>query len=229
MHVKCPYLSQFPSLKHGFFESSSKILDSQKEQAMNAMAGCSLPLQTLKQVHGDKVIVINEFTDKELEGDGLVTNIRGIALGIQTADCGPVLFYDPQVEVIGACHAGWRGAKAGILQATLQAMIELGAKRSRIYATLGPTIQQKNYEVGPEFPELIGEPYDTYFLPSLKEGHHYFNLPRYIYAQLHHEKLAHIHDLYLNTFSGSFASRRRFLSLGIEQFSFCNLSAIAII
>lgn len=168
MKVEYPYLSQFPSLKHGFFESSAEILESQRDQAMNRMAGCLIPLQTLKQVHGDKVIVVNEILNEEQEGDGLVTNVKGIALGVQTADCGPIVFYDPLAEVIGTCHAGWRGAKAGILQATINAMEDLGAKRSRIYATLGPTIQQIDYEVGPEFPELIGEAYETYFLPSQK-------------------------------------------------------------
>ena len=225
----CPYLSQFPSLKHAFFEANPKIPSSNKDQAMQVMTGSTLPLQTLKQVHGRHVIHISKPCDKEKEGDGLVTNIKKIALGIRTADCGPVLFYDPEARVIGACHAGWRGAKAGILQESLNAMEEIGAKRSRIFATLGPTIQQSHYEVGPEFPDLINDSYDTYFYPSKRQDHHYFNLPHYIYQQLLNENLAHVHDIGMNTFTGNFSSRRRFLSEGMEEVHADNLSAIAII
>ena len=228
MKIICPYLSQFPSLKHAFFESTPE-LPSRHSQDMEEMAGCSLPLITLNQIHGDKVIQITDPRNEEQKGDGLVTQVKGIALGILTADCGPVLFYDPDAEVIGACHAGWRGAKAGILQETLTAMEKLGAKRSKIFATLGPTIQQKNYEVGPEFPDLIGETYETYFYLSEKRDHHYFNLPRYICQQLVQEGLFQVHDVGCDTFTGNFSSRRRFLSEGKERFNLCNLSAIAII
>lgn len=229
MKVTCPYLSQLSSLKHGFFEINPDILTTAKDQAMETMAGYPLPLVTLKQVHGNKVIHVTQPFDKEIEGDGLVTRTKGLALGILTADCGPLLFCDPTTGIIGACHAGWKGAKDGIIQATIRAMEEEGARRSHIYATLGPTIQQMSYEVGPEFPALFHEPYNTYFLPSPKEGHHYFNLPAYILNQLLREGIAQIHDLGQNTFSGNFASRRRFLSQGIEKIHFCNLSAIAII
>ena len=229
MKVECPYLSQFPTIKHAFFEEDHFNLSAQRMQAMGTVVGRSLPLLTLKQVHGNKVVPVTDLGDKEKEGDGLVTAVKGIALGILTADCGPVLFYDPKAEVIGACHAGWRGAKGGILQATLKAMEELGAKRSQIYATLGPTIQQEDYEVGPEFPDLINESYETYFYPSEKKGFHYFNLPHYICQQLLNEELAQIHNLGCNTFTGNFASRRRFLSQGTEKFDVCNLSAIAIV
>lgn len=229
MKLACPYLSQFPCLKHAFFEADPHILTSNRSQAMEAMASRALSLITLKQMHGDKVIDVTKYTDNEKEGDGLVTCIKGIALGILTADCGPALFYDPKAKVIGASHAGWRGARAGILQKTLLAMEKLGAKRSQIYATLGPTIQQKHYEVGPEFPDLIGEVYETYFLPSEKPGHHYFNLPRYIIGQLLNEGLAQVYDLDRDTFTGAFSSRRRLLSLGIEAKHFNNLSAIAMV
>jgi len=226
MRVECPYLSQFSSLKHAFFEAAPSR---RREEAIKEMAGKVLPLITLTQVHGNKVLQVTGLGDNEKSGDGLVTTVKGIALGILTADCGPVLFFDPLAEVIGACHAGWRGAQGGILQATLQAMEELGAKRSQIYATLGPTIQQENYEVGPEFPEIIGGPYETYFYPSEKKGHHYFNLPFYICHQLLNEELAHVHDIEHNTFTGNYASRRRFLSQGNKDIKFDNLSAIAII
>ncbi|HUX79949.1 MAG TPA: peptidoglycan editing factor PgeF [Alphaproteobacteria bacterium] len=229
MKYECPHLSKFTSLKHAFFEADPEILLSKRDHAMQTMADRPLPLVTLKQIHSNKVLRVFELWDDKPEGDGLVTNIKGIALGILTADCGPVLFYDPVANVIGACHAGWRGAVGGILQATLDAMEEIGAQRSRIYATLGPTIQQENYEVGPEFPALITEPYDTLFYPSDNKGHHYFNLPQYICLQLRREGLAQIYDIKQNTFSGNFSSRRRYLSEGIKGMSSDNLSAIAIV
>ncbi len=229
MNVKCPHLSQFPDVKHAFFEAGSAPLSSEKGRAMEAMAGRPLPLVTLNQAHGTKVLHVTESEVRDQEGDGLVTDLKEIALGILTADCGPVLFYDPSTHIIGACHAGWRGAKEGIIQATLKGMEDLGAKRSQIYATLGPTIQQQDYEVGPEFPDLIGGIYESYFYSSEKEGHHYFNLPLYIYDLLLKEELAHVHDLKINTFSGNFASRRRFLTQGKEKVEIHNLSAIAVV
>ncbi|MBY0502066.1 MAG: polyphenol oxidase family protein [Alphaproteobacteria bacterium] len=228
MKIHCPHLSQFSSVKHAFFEADSELLSSRRDWGMEMMTGSSLPLVTLNQVHGTKVVRI-ENSGREQEADGLVTHIKGIALGILTADCGPVLFYDPIAEVIGACHAGWRGARQGILQSTLKEMEELGAKRSQIYATIGPTIQQVNYEVGSEFPELIGGVYEDYFYPSRTSGFHYFNLPLYIQSQLLKEELAQVHDLAVNTFTGPFSSRRRFLSEKSEVSKFSNLSAIAII
>jgi YfiH family protein len=229
MKIECPFLSQLPCLKHAFFESNPNILTTDKDQAMKAMAGYPLPLVTLKQVHGNKVVLVTQPLDKELEGDGLVTRVKGIALGIITADCGPLLLCDPLAGVIGACHAGWKGAKNGIIQATLREMEEQGAKCSQIYATLGPTIQQRNYEVGPEFPAFFHEPYETYFRPSPKKDHHFFDLPLYICDQLLDEKIAHVHDIGKNTFTENFSSRRRFLSCGLEGIRSDNLSAIAIV
>lgn len=228
MKIKCPLLSQFPHVKHAFFEANPYILTTDKDKAMVDMAGCSLPLITLKQVHGTEVIRVTQPMNEEIEGDGLVTRLKGIALGILTADCGPILLCDPLANVIGACHAGWKGAKAGILQATLKAMEDQGAIRSQIYATLGPTIQQQHYEVGPEFPALFKEPYDLYFRPASRTGHHYFDLPLYICHQLLKEEIAHIHDLSIDTFTGNFSSRRRALSHEGKTTYFSNLSAIAI-
>lgn len=229
MKIECPIFAQFPHIKHSFFEAHPDPVSTRKQVNMIAMADQDLPLVTLKQVHGTHVIDVSEPLENNPEGDGLVTNTKGIALGILTADCGPVLFYDPTAEVIGACHAGWRGAKAGILQATLKAMKSLGAKPSQTHATLGPTIQQQNYEVGPEFPDLIGETYETYFYPSEKSGHHYFNLPLYIKNSLLKEELKSVSDINVNTFTNNFWSRRKLISEGKGEGKFNNLSAIAIL
>lgn len=214
MLLTCPHLSKFPSLEHSFIKMKPEDYPS--------------PLAVLRQVHGTKVHPVMKASIKKLEGDGLVTNVKGLHLGIMTADCGPVLFYDPETQVVGACHAGWRGARAGILQATINEMETLGAKRMHIHATLGPTIQQRYYEVGSEFPELIGEVYEEYFYPSEKKGHHYFNLPHYIHQQLLREGLASFHDIKCDTFSSNFSSRRRFIAEGIQEIKADNLSLIAI-
>jgi hypothetical protein len=229
MKLNCPHLSQFHQLTHGFFAGSPEILTTEQGQSFEALTGTLLPLVTLKQVHGDKVIHVTEPLKAQVEGDGLVTRCKGIALGILTADCGPLLFYDPVAGVIGACHAGWRGARLGIIQATLIAMEDQGAERGRIHAILGPTIQQMSYEVGPEFPSYFQEADSIYFRPSPKQGHHYFDLPQYIIDQLIKEKIAQIHDLKQNTFIGKFESRRRSLSKRQDKSYHCNLSAIAII
>lgn len=107
-------------------------------------------LLTLYQHHSSDVLVAKPGMDRP-KADGIVTDQPGLALGILSADCGPVLFADNTAGVIGAAHSGWRGALGGVLENTLEAMAKLGAKRDRITATLGPTISQRAYEVGQEF------------------------------------------------------------------------------
>lgn len=218
-------LALFPSLKHGFFPGYPAGF-SKGKQVLTTWGGPPLPVATLKQIHGTHVWTITGEAGEVGEGDGLVTRQKNRALGIFTADCGPILFYEPQAEVIGACHAGWRGARAGIIQETLKAMEELGATRSQIHTALGPTIQQCHYEVGSEFPDEIGETYETYFIPSPKEGHHYFNLPLYIQKILLDQGIVRFSDLQVSTFNTSFLSRRRSRSEGHVGFR-DNLSVIA--
>ncbi len=112
-------------------------------------------LITIHQVHSAKVTVVDAPFAQRPEADAMVTNQPGLALAILTADCQPVLFSDPFAQVIGAAHAGWRGTKDGVLEATIDAMETLGAKRGRINAVIGPTISQAAYEVGPEFYETL--------------------------------------------------------------------------
>lgn len=220
MKISCPLLSQFSHLSHGFFPQT-------KKPGNDAEIGAAFSrLVTLRQVHGTRVCIVTHPGDELPEGDGLVTTVPGIALGIWTADCGPVLFYDPKAGLIGACHAGWKGAKEGIIQETIQTMTDLGARREMIYASLGPTIQQHDYEVGPEFPDLMGCSYDPYFYPSETRGHHFFNLPLYITNLLKEEGLSFVQDVRANTFPGPFSSRRRALRQGKEPVS-DNLSVIA--
>ncbi len=142
-------------------------------------------LVTLSQKHTPEVVTVEEPWGREDTpvADALVTNKRGIALGILTADCAPVLFADADAGVIGAAHAGWRGAFDGVIGNTVDAMEELGARADRIVAVVGPCIALASYEVGAEFVERFLErdaAYGRFFGTSPKEGHAHFNLPAFV-------------------------------------------------
>ena len=145
-------------------------------------------LVTVHQVHSADVVVVDGPVVGECpRADAMVSATPGLALGVLTADCGPVLFADAEARVIGAAHAGWKGALGGVLEATIVAMEGLGAARRRIVAVLGPTISQSAYEVGPEFRErfLAEEPdADLRFAPSANSGRFMFDLPAYIVTRL---------------------------------------------
>jgi len=138
-------------------------------------------LASLYQIHSpDVVLVDGPVSGERPKADAQVTATPGVILGVLTADCGPVLFADPEARVVGAAHAGWKGAFDGVLENTISAMETLGARRENIVASLGPSISQRNYEVGPEFYERFlarNADWARFFTPSDKEGHHLFNLP----------------------------------------------------
>ncbi len=133
------------------------------------------------QVHSSKVVTITQADQEGQKADGLVTNIPGLTLTILTADCQPVLFSDVAAGVIGAAHAGWRGALDGVLEATVDAMVDLGAARERIVASIGPAISQRAYEVGPEFLDdfLNNDPDNTQFFANGTADRYQFDLPSY--------------------------------------------------
>jgi polyphenol oxidase len=144
-----------------------------------------------RQIHSPNVVTIGNMWpcwDKAPEADAMVTNKAGIALGILTADCVPVLLAASNISVIGAAHAGWRGALGNVLERTVEAMEKLGAQRKDIQAALGPCIGQESYEVSPEFPspflkESSGN--ERFFKPSIKKGHYQFDLQGYVIEKLH--------------------------------------------
>ena len=155
---------------------------------LGAAAHC---LATPHQVHSsDAVRVIEPWPDTERpKADAVVTDRPGIALGVVTADCGPVLLADHDSGVIAAVHAGWRGAIGGVLENTIAEMEALGADCSKITAALGPTISQANYEVGPEFVDnllLHDGDNDRYLGPGRRAGHAQFDLVGYIVDRLKH-------------------------------------------
>lgn len=149
-----------------------------RSRVAEAMHVAPQNLHTLHQVHSsDAVIVRDPFEDRP-RADAMVTDKPGIALGILTADCQPVLFSDPAAGVIGAAHAGWRGALDGVLEATLDAMESLGASRSGTTAVIGPSISQAAYEVGPEFLEsfMAEDAANSRFFANGKDGRYQFDL-----------------------------------------------------
>ncbi len=167
------------------------------------------------QVHSaDVVTVTGPWTGERPKADGMATVVPGIALTVASADCGPVLFADAAAGVIGACHAGWKGAFTGVLENTLAAMERLGALRSRTVAVLGPTISRAAYEVGPEFTARF-EARDAdllrFFTPSPTPGHAMFDLPGFIGAQLGRAGVGRFVDTGLCTYADEarFYSYRR--------------------
>jgi YfiH family protein len=137
-------------------------------------------LATVHQVHSPDVVMVDEsYGSERPQADAMVTATPGIALGVLAADCGPILFADAENRVIGAAHAGWKGALTGVLENTITAMTTLGARRETIVACLGPSISQANYEVGPEFVDRFvayDADYRQYFRPSTRPGHAMFDL-----------------------------------------------------
>jgi YfiH family protein len=155
---------------------------------------------TCYQIHSPDVITVDTPwpADARPRADAMVTRVPGIALGISTADCGPVLFADAQAHVIGAAHAGWRGAFTGVLEATITAMERCGADRDQIVAALGPTIRQPNYEVGPEFVTRFTAEDDAnarFFEPAPRPNYALFDLPGYIAARLARAGVARVEDV----------------------------------
>ncbi len=157
-------------------------------------------LLTAYQVHSPDVVTIDRpwSVQERPRADAIVTRVAGIAIGVTTADCGPVLLADDQAGVIAAAHAGWRGAAAGVLEATVAAMEECGADRARITAALGPMIRQPSYEVGPELVASFrseNEANERFFRASSRPSHALFDLAGYIAGRLAAAGIARLEDL----------------------------------
>jgi hypothetical protein len=178
---------RYSSLNCGLGSGDAPDRVRENRSRVGARLGCADAdrLVTTRQVHSARVVVVDDAwpADARPEADGLVSRRRNLVLGILTADCAPVLFADPDAGVIGAAHAGWRGARAGVLEATVVAMRSLGAVPGRIVAAVGPCIGFASYEVGPEFHQglVAEEPACTdLFAPSARVGHFLFDLAGYV-------------------------------------------------
>ena len=184
--------------------------------AMSSLERSVDDLTTAYQIHSAHVAFVEEPwpLNERPKVDALVTDRPGVALGIMTADCAPVLFADTQAGVIGAAHAGWRGALDGVLQATVEAMEALGAERTRIAAALGPCIRQPSYEVGPEFYAAFvatNPRYDSYFARAARQAHYMFDLASFVVNRLWSLDLASVDDVDEDTYTDGdrFFSYRR--------------------
>jgi purine-nucleoside/S-methyl-5'-thioadenosine phosphorylase / adenosine deaminase len=163
-------------------------------------------LLTALQIHSPDVVVAEEPWTRENRprADAIVTRVPRLAIGVSTADCGPLLFADSEAGVVGASHAGWRGALSGVIEATIAAMERLGADRARTIAALGPTIRQPNYEVGPEFVQrfLAADSVNSrFFAPSQRAGHAMFDLTGYIAERVRRAGIGQFEDLGLCTYA----------------------------
>jgi polyphenol oxidase len=172
-------------------------------------------LVTVHQVHSPTAVAVHAPfpDDARPHADAMVTDCPGIVLGILTADCAPVLFADAETGIIGAAHAGWKGAVAGVVEETIAAMEKLGASRSRIRAAIGPAISRRSYEVDDGFfRNLTGkDPEFERFFGSGREGHHQFDLEGFVAAMLAASGLTKVEALGLDTYShpARFFSYRR--------------------
>jgi YfiH family protein len=235
MMLESSLLAAIPGLRHAFFTREGGVsqgiyqslnggLGSQDDPAhvsenrrrmATALGVPPANLLTAYQVHSPDVATATQAWDaaERPHADAIVTRTPGIALGITTADCGPVLFADPDKGVIGAAHAGWKGALGGVLDATVAAMEALGAERQGIVAAIGPLIRQRSYEVGTEFVDRFtaaDADHASFFVPSARDGHAMFDLAGFIRMRLEQAGVLMIDDLGNDTYAEpQFFSYRR--------------------
>ena len=189
-------------VRHGFFGRGSPENSRARTQAAQALGIAPEALIGVHQVHSARAIVVDgPWTGAAPEADALATKAPGLALGIRTADCAPVLLADFGAGVIGAAHAGWRGARAGILEAAIAAMCGLGASAGTIRAAIGPCISQRSYEVGPEFYQgfVTNDRQATRFFVPGHGDRWQFDLPGYCAARLRAAGVGAVETLDLDT------------------------------
>ncbi|MCC8942373.1 peptidoglycan editing factor PgeF [Bradyrhizobium sp. Arg68] len=219
-------LSAIPGLRHAFFSREGGVSDgvyaslngglgsnddpakvNENRRRMAEQLGVPLAqLISVHQVHSPDVAVVTEPWNgaPRPKADALVTRTEGLAISVTTADCGPILLADPNARVIGAAHAGWKGALTGILESTIAAMEKLGADRSGIVAAIGPMIRQESYEVGNEFvARFIDADAENgmFFIPGERDGHAMFDLAGFIRMRLENAGVLMIDDLGIDTYA----------------------------
>ena len=199
----------------GSRDDAGKVLENRVRMAA-ALGVEPRRLLTAYQTHSPNVVVAEApwTTENRPQADAIVTRMRALAIGVTTADCGPVLFAEPRAGVIGAAHAGWRGALTGVIEATIAAMERLGAAQRQIRAAIGPMIRQGNYEVGPDLVERFraDDPASSrFFGPARRDGHAMFDLAGYIAARLKRAGITEVEDVGLCTYGDpeQFFSYRR--------------------
>ena len=229
-------LSKLPGIRHGFFTRAGGVSEGVYESLNGGVGSEDSPAKvaenrarmakhlgvapdrflTCYQIHSPEVVVAETPwpSNERPRADAIVTRTPNLAIGISTADCGPVLLAEPEARVIGAAHAGWRGALTGVIEQAITTMEKLGAKRGRIVAAAGPMIRQPNYEVGQDLIDrfVAVEPNTIrFFKPAQRPGHSMFDLAGYVVSRLRRAEIAEIEDLGLCTYAdpAQFYSYRR--------------------
>ena len=235
MKLGSPLLSAIPGLHHAFFTRDGGVSNGiygslnggigsnddpvhvaeNRRRMAEQMGVASEHFLTLFQIHSPDVVVASAPWDNASRprADAIVTRTEGLAIGVTAADCGPILLVDPNARVIGAAHAGWKGALTGVVESTVDAMEKLGADRAGIVAAIGPLIRQHSYEVGGEFVERFVEAdaeNALFFIPSARAGHAMFDLAGFIRMRLENAGVLMIDDTGIDTYSDQrFYSYRR--------------------
>lgn len=234
--IEAHNLSTVPDVRHGFFtrkggrsvglygtlncgygsDDDRELVRQNRIHVATSLGLFPEQLITVHQIHSPEVVTVSQCwsPDEAPKADAMVTCTPGTGLGVLTADCAPVLFADRQNGVVGAAHAGWRGALGGVCEATIAAMETIGAERDHVFAAIGPSISVRNYEVGTEFHnEFItqNDSYDRFFRPADQENHYMFDLPGFIEHRLNSADIGSVerHDLCTYEREADFFSYRR--------------------
>jgi YfiH family protein len=252
--IRHPTLSEVRAVSHGFFgrrggtsgglyaslncglgsRDDPALVRENRARALDALDARAAPLLTPYQVHSPRALVVRgPFAGaRPPEADALASDVSGLVLGVLAADCVPVLLAEPAAGVIGAAHAGWKGALGGVLEAVVEAMAGLGARAGRIVAVLGPAIGAASYEVGAEFPApfLARDPaWADLFRAAPRPGHLLFDLPGYCVRRLQALGLGRVEVTGEDTYAApdDFFSYRRASQAGFTDYG-RNLSAIVL-
>lgn len=253
MKIEAPDLSACPGIRHGFFgrqggvshgpfaslnvslrnaDKSPDALENRR-RVVGALGVGEAPLLIARQVHGTRCLVVDAAFDphRPPEADALATRTKGLVLGATTADCAPILMADAEAGVIAATHAGWRGAKDGIIEATVAAAQRLGASTDRLTAAIGPCIALASYEVGATFEAdfLAADPASRACFAPGSNGRAYFDLESYCASRLARCGIGAVERLGLDTFADAerFFSYRRTTKAGERHFGL-QVAAIAL-
>jgi polyphenol oxidase len=250
--VRSTMLSQIGGIEHGFYGRAGGVstgiyeslnagpgshddaqnVTENRLRIANDMGVTPDRLMSAYQVHSAQALMVDKpFAAERPQVDALVTRCPSIATTILTADCAPILFADPSARIVAAAHAGWKGAVGGIVEATLDKMVKLGASKSRVVAAVGPCIAQASYEVGPEFVAhflALDGAYERFFIPGQGDRSH-FDLKRFCAARLRSAGVGAVDILPQDTCALSedfFSNRRRNLAGELDYGR--NLSAIRV-
>ena len=248
--IKSKKLKEFKNIKHGFFNSLGGVSSGQykslncgigsKDKKINVIKNLEITskkisikknkLVLLRQIHSNKIYFIKKIPKKKLIGDGVITNSKNIAFGILTADCAPILFYDSKKNIIGAAHAGWKGAYKKIVAKMINYFKKKGSRLNDLIAIIGPCISQKNYEIKEDFrKKFLNQTQSNKRHFRTKNNKIYFDLKSYIFQQLKNTGIKNIEIIKKDTFSpkNKFFSARRSLKNKIDDYG-RNISIIMI-